>query len=885
MRLRLAKLLTFIVAAAVPALGVLPTVAFSERSVAAPSSAVADDDPSGARVIVKFKTLGRLMRTPNASGVQGKGPQHAATLGQRHGLTLTNGRIIESRSQVVRGDKSLSSAALAARLAADPDVEYAVPDRRMRALAVPSDPLFAASGSISPIVGQWYLRAPNATIVSAINAQGAWDVNAGSASIVVAVVDTGVRFDHPDLASRLHPGYDFIIDTSVSGDGNGRDSDASDPGDFVSAADVARDPAHCTLGDSSWHGTQTSGLIGAQTNNGAGMASVGNNVMVLPVRVLGTCGGYSSDIIAGMLWAGGVSSVPVANPHPARVINLSLGGTGSCNVAYTDAINQITAKGVVVVASAGNDEGLAVSQPANCSGVIAVVGVRHTGTKVGYSSLGPEVAISAPAGNCVNTANASPPYYTLSNQCLYPILTTTNSGATTPATNTYSDGLAPSLGTSFSAPLVAGTAALMLSASPSLTPAQVKNIIKSSARAFPASGPAVPQCHAPTSAIQDECNCTTSTCGAGLLDVAAAVAAAAATSRVVASVSASASNLLVGASVTFDGSASTAPAGGSIASYQWTITNGNAIAAFSGATNAPKAQVVTSGAGSVTVQLTVTDNTGQQASSSATVIVNAPVAPTVKLLASASVVTASGSVTFDGSDSKAGAGLTIAAYDWKITSGATLGSFTSATNLALATVQTVGANSGTFTVTLTVTDNLGQQASASSTVSVTAVFPTAAVAASAGSVGAGSSVTFDGSGSTAASGRTITAYQWTMASGTTKAAFSGATNGPTVTVTTGAAGTFKVQLTVTDSVGAQDAKIATVTVSGGSSSGTVGGSTSGSSSGGGGATGLGWLFALALSVGLVARARRANRRLTSFASAKAAQPTGVLSRRVARPPQ
>ncbi|HEY5309815.1 MAG TPA: PKD domain-containing protein, partial [Casimicrobiaceae bacterium] len=250
---------------------------------------------------------------------------------------------------------------------------------------------------------------------------------------------------------------------------------------------------------------------------------------------------------------------------------------------------------------------------------------------------------------------------------------------------------------------------------------------------------------------------------------------------------------------------------------------------------------------SVTVELTVTDNTGQQASNSSTITVNAPAAPTVKLLASASVVTSGGSVTFDGSDSKAGAGLTISTYDWKITSGASLGSFTSATNLALATVQTVGTSSGTFTVTLTVTDNLGQQASASSTVSVTAVFPTAVVAASAGSVSAGSSITFDGSGSTAPSGRTITAYQWTMASGTTLAAFSGATNGTTATVTTGAAGTLTVQLTVTDSAGAQDSKIATVIVDSGG--------TSGGSGGGGGATGLGWLFMLALSVGLVARAR------------------------------
>src|SRR5262249_9009044 len=149
-------------------------------------------------------------------------------------------------------------------------------------------------------------------------------------------------------------------------------------------------------------------------------------VHVLPVRVLGKCGGQDSDIIAGMRWAAGlpVPGLP-ANPYPARVINMSLGGDGSCSAAYRDAVDQITAAGTVIVAAAGNPSGHAVGTPANCPGVIAVAGVRHVGTKVGFSSLGAEVAISAPGGNCVNTAANSP--------CLYPILTTTNSGTTVPA--------------------------------------------------------------------------------------------------------------------------------------------------------------------------------------------------------------------------------------------------------------------------------------------------------------------------------------------------------------------------------------------------------------------------------------------------------------------
>ena len=167
-------------------------------------------------------------------------------------------------------------------------------------------------------------------------------------------------------------------------------------------------------------------MIAALTNNGLGMASVGRNVRVLPVRALGKCFGYDSDIIAGMRWAAGltVPGVP-ANSTPARVINLSLGADGPCTAAYQAVVNELVAAGTMIVAAAGNSAGHAVGAPANCVGVIAVAGLRHAGTKVGFSDLGPEIAISAPAGNCVNMTAGSP--------CLYPILTTSNSGATVPA--------------------------------------------------------------------------------------------------------------------------------------------------------------------------------------------------------------------------------------------------------------------------------------------------------------------------------------------------------------------------------------------------------------------------------------------------------------------
>ena len=579
-----------------------------------------------ARVIVKFRADSALMRSLSARStntVAAEGPQHAQALSARLGLALVDGRVLGARSQLVHA-KGVSSKDLAGQLGAQADVEYAVVDGRMRALAAPNDPLYAGGQSRTPAVGQWYLRAPDSStissatsVVAAINAEVAWAITTGKRGVVVAVLDTGVRPEHPDLAGKLLPGYDFIANSGNANDGDGRDADPTDPGDGVTQADVGsvNGCVASDIGDSSWHGTQTAGLIGAATNNGAGMASVGRDVMLLPVRVLGKCGGYDSDIQDAMKWAAGiaVSGVP-ANPNPAKVINLSLGAVGSCSASYIDVMQQVAAQGVVVVAAAGND-GLAVGAPANCPGVIAVGGVRHAGSKVGYSDLGPEVAISAPAGNCVNTVGT----------CLYPLLSTSNNGTLAPGSSIYTDGDNHiTLGTSFSAPLVAGTAALMFSANATLTPAQVLTALKATARAFPATGPdaTVQACTAPTSVAQDsECYCTTSTCGAGLLDAGAAVAAVA---NVISNIVVSSTSVLVGASVALDGSASHAAPGRTIVSYQWAITDGAALASFSSATNAATATLASTAAGSVTVSLTVTDSAGQSDTTTTTLTVSAP---------------------------------------------------------------------------------------------------------------------------------------------------------------------------------------------------------------------------------------------------------------------
>jgi len=517
-----------------------------------------------ARVIVRFKPAAASVRAKalsvrmDAIAAKDVAQGRATALAQRTGLDkltakgLQAGRSLDERTHVITAS-GIGSAELVRRLSADSEVEMAVVDQRRHHTLVPNDALYAGNNGIPPSSGngsangQWYLKAPGNGVVSSINAPAAWDITTGKSSVVVAVLDTGIRYDHPDFAgqfiasSNFSSGYAGVDLVGSQGESNATatanknpltPTDASDPGDWVSQADInagtlGKDCTSADIGDSSWHGTRTAGLIAAASNNSQGIAGVGWGVKLLPVRILGKCGGWDSDIMAGMLWAAGIAvpGVP-SNPTPAKVLNMSLGSTtaaacsGSGPGSYPYTIAQLKAKGVAIVAAAGNSGGLGVGIPGNCPGVIAVSALRHVGTKVGFSSLGPEVGIAAPGGNCVNDATGP---------CLFPMLSTSNSGLTSPvvadAAYTNSDA---SVGTSFSAPLVTGTVALMLSVNPNMSPDQVATILKSTARPFATTGgtAGIPQCTAPTSTVQDECYCTTSTCGAGMLDAGAAVAAA-----------------------------------------------------------------------------------------------------------------------------------------------------------------------------------------------------------------------------------------------------------------------------------------------------------------------------------------------------------------------
>jgi serine protease len=303
--------------------GVLAT--FSIASTNAPA-ATAETNPVRTQpaTISPGSTQRLLVKLRSTAASTGSQAQPATNTIQAL-TTRVNLTLVESR-QITAGLHAMhvvpvpgeTIAATLARLRADASVEYAEPDRRRYPHALPNDPLY---------VNQWSEQ--NAQ-PAAIDATTAWDTATGRSDIVIGDLDTGIRFDHPDLGAvpgnRLPPGYDFISDPLVANDGGGRDPDASDPGGWVTAADAATPTfSGCTVANSSWHGTRTAGILGAITNNSTGIAGITSQTMILPVRVLGKCGGLDSDILDAMRWAAGlqVAGVP-NNPHPAQIINMSL---------------------------------------------------------------------------------------------------------------------------------------------------------------------------------------------------------------------------------------------------------------------------------------------------------------------------------------------------------------------------------------------------------------------------------------------------------------------------------------------------------------------------------------------------------------------------------
>ena len=425
------KSLLALAAAAAASLGMMGTASAGGQTMA---SLQAQQERGTDQLIVKFR----------AGAVASMATPALREAASRYGVSITGSRP-GSMGQIVKLDKRLPNA-VAQKLAeemkaADPSMEAAQADAWATISGVPNDPLWSS---------QWHYFEPT----GGINVQKAWKRSKGK-GVVVAVLDTGYR-PHADLVANLVPGYDMIVDTAVANDGNGRDADASDPGDGCGGA-------------SSWHGTHVAGTIAATTNNGVGVAGVAQKAKVQSVRVLGCGGGYFSDIDAGIEWASGgtVAGLP-ANPTPAKVINMSLSGATSCPAATQTAINNAVARGTVVVVAAGNSYGNAANYaPANCANVITVAATNRSGAKASYSNTGTVVEIAAPGGDFGGTGSG--------------VLSTLNAGYSTPGADNYVEYI----GTSMATPHVAGVAALIMAKQPTWTPAQVLARLQSTARAFP----------------------------------------------------------------------------------------------------------------------------------------------------------------------------------------------------------------------------------------------------------------------------------------------------------------------------------------------------------------------------------------------------------------
>lgn len=356
-------------------------------------------------------------------------------------------------ADVVRADRKLDRAeaeTLMRQLAADPQVEYVEVDGVNEALLSPNDSRYDEQWGYSGTYG--------------IKAEQAWDVSNG-AGVVVAVLDTGIT-SHTDLNDNVLAGYDFVSNVDRAQDGNGRDGSALDPGDWAPALTCS--PSQFFDKDSSWHGTHVAGTVAAETGNYSGVAGTAFGAKVVPVRVLGRCGGDESDIADAIVWASGgsVEGVP-ANANPAEVINLSLGGPNACPQFMQDAINVAVGNGATVVVAAGNNNVDASTRtPASCANVITVGasdsdGKRSIWSTSQQSGFGEIVDVAAPGSD---------------------ILSTLNTGTTTPGSRTY----ASYNGTSMATPHVAGIVALIQSvAAVPKTPAQIEALLKSTATPFP----------------------------------------------------------------------------------------------------------------------------------------------------------------------------------------------------------------------------------------------------------------------------------------------------------------------------------------------------------------------------------------------------------------
>lgn len=548
-----------------------------------------------------------------------------AMSGGAHVVTLPNGMSLADAQTVAQ------------RMEASGQFEYVSPDRIMRPAAVPTDPKFTQQWSLWP--STVVANGPPTPSAGGANITTAWDSTKGAPSVNVAVIDTGLLTNHEDfVGANIRPGYDFIshdaynatpdpvthntvplgfVENDPTDTPPGRDTNPSDPGDWIATLDTTRYPTYCgtTVTNSSWHGTFVTGQIVAQ-HNSVGIAGIAPNVTIQMARALGKCGGTTSDIIDALAWVTGASGVPGANGTAltvnspmAQVVNMSLGGAGACSSAEQAVITAARNRGATIVVATGNDGAPTISSPANCNGVIAVTAHTIDGDSADYANVGTGTTLSAPgggAGTVINTgtANATDP----SRQ----IISLSNLGTTQPDPGT--SHYTTEMGTSMATPQVAGVAALLLSHKPTLSVDDIKAILMQSARAFPAG---------------TFCAQNPSACGAGMLDAGAAIALSVGNPTVTVSSSAStvvANNAVTLTAVVGAGFGNTLSGGG----VQWAQTAGTAGTTVNLTTAGPDsngnytATFTPSAAGTYSFTVTVTNNLGGTVSASTSVTVTAP---------------------------------------------------------------------------------------------------------------------------------------------------------------------------------------------------------------------------------------------------------------------
>lgn len=357
----------------------------------------------------------------------------AANLSANYIVKYKDGSVETSK---INPDSTFSNFALSE------DVEYVEEDLR----------LFANYGEYNDTYysSQWYF---NNYLSNSFYHAREYAVADGASNVTVAIIDTGIT-SHFELNSSVVAGYDMISDPENSRDGGGRDSDPSDVGDYGDSS------SSCSSGSdsSTWHGTHVAGIVAANSNNSYGIVGAAKNINLLPVRVLGSCGGLTSDIADAVRWAAGGSLQGIStNSNPAKVINMSLGARGSCSRYMQEAIDFAKSKGAVVVVATGNSNADAsLYTPSNCRGVLRVGAVNQSRARSTYSNYGSIVDIAAPGDS---------------------ILSTVNSGQTSPS----SESFASMNGTSMAAGFISATAAMIFQANPDLYPDQVRQIITQTA--------------------------------------------------------------------------------------------------------------------------------------------------------------------------------------------------------------------------------------------------------------------------------------------------------------------------------------------------------------------------------------------------------------------